>query len=183
MTERATFLEVLSRIAPGTALRNAVERIVQQGNGALVVIGSGPEVESVAAGGFMLRDTGFTPARLAELAKMDGAIILDDDGRRILRANAHLLPDPAISTDETGARFRTAERMARMTDRPVLAISEERGQGILFYGDRKQRLRSLSELLVRNQPGTPDPRAFPAPAARGGGAPDTPGGQRAGNAG
>ena len=148
MTERATLLQVLSRVAPGTALRTALERIIQQGNGALVVIGSGPEVESVGNGGFTLRDTEFTPARLAELAKMDGAIVLDDAGTSILRANVHLFPDPAISTDETGARFRTAERMARMTGRPVLAVSEERGHGILFYGDRKQPLRNPSELLV-----------------------------------
>ena len=130
-------------------MRTAVGRIVQQGNGALVVIGSGPEVEDVASGGFMLRDSEFTPARLAELAKMDGAIILDDEGKKILRANAHLIPDPSIRTEETGSRFRTSERMARMADRPVLAISEERGQCFLFYGDRKHRLRSPSELLVR----------------------------------
>jgi diadenylate cyclase len=149
MTDRPGFLEVLARVAPGTALRTAVERIIQQGNGALVVIGSGPEVEAVAHGGFTLRDSPFTPARLAELAKMDGAILLDEEGQKILRANAHLLPDHSIRTDETGARFRTSERMARMTDRPVLAISEERGQCFLFYGNRKHRLRTPSELLVR----------------------------------
>ena len=126
-----------------------MERIVQQGNGALVVIGSGPDVDAVASGGFILSDSEFAPARLAELAKMDGAIIIDEEGKRILRANAHLLPDPSIRTDETGSRFRTSERMARMTDRPVLAISEERGQCYLFYGDRKHRLRTPSELLVR----------------------------------
>lgn len=149
MTERAGFLEVLSRVAPGTALRTALQRIVHQGNGALVVIGSGPDIESVSSGGFRLEDTGFTPARLAELAKMDGAIILDDSGTRIVGANVHLFPDPGLTTDETGARFRTAERMARMTHRPIVAVSEERGQGILFYGDRKHRLRNPSELLLR----------------------------------
>ena len=149
MTDRPGFLAVLARVAPGTALRTAVERIVQQGNGALVVIGSGPDVDAVASGGFILSDSEFTPARLAELAKMDGAIILDDEGKRILRANAHLIPDPSIRTDETGSRFRTSERMARMTERPVLAISEERGQCFLFYGDRKHPLRTPSELLVR----------------------------------
>ena len=125
-----------------------MERIVQQGSGALVVIGSGPDIEAVASGGFMLRKSDFTPARLAELAKMDGAVILDDDGKTILRANAHLLPDSSISTDETGARFRTAERMARMAEVPVLAISEERGQCFLFYGEHKHCLSSPSELLV-----------------------------------
>lgn len=138
----------MARVAPGTALRTAMERIVQQGNGALVVIGSGPGVDAVASGGFNLRDSEFTPARLAELAKMDGAIILDVEGERILRANAHLVPDPSIRTDETGSRFRTSERMARMADWPVLAISEESGQCFLFYGDRKHRLRTPSELLV-----------------------------------
>ena len=149
MKDRPGFLAVLARVAPGTALRTAVERIVQQGNGALVVIGSGPEVEAVAASGFILKDSAFTPARLAELAKMDGAIILDDGGKKVLRANAHLFPDPSICTDETGARFRTSERMARMTNRPVLAISEESGQCFLFYRDRKHRLRTPTELLVR----------------------------------
>ena len=148
MTEPAAFLEVLSRVAPGTALRTALERIGQQGNGALVVIGAGPEVESATTDGFILHGANFTSARLAELAKMDGAVILDEDGTRILRANAHLIPDPAIETEETGARFRTAERMARMTGRPILAVSEERGQATLFYQDRKHPLRDPSELLV-----------------------------------
>ena len=148
MTDKPDFLTVLARVAPGTPLRTAVERIVQQGNGALVVLGSGSDVDSVSSEGFRLEDSEFAPARLAELAKMDGAIILDDDGKIILRANAHLIPDPSIRTDETGARFRTSERMARMTQRPVLAISEERGQCFLFYGDRKHHLRSPTELLV-----------------------------------
>lgn len=149
MTEPAAFLEVLSRVAPGTELRTALERIGQQGNGALVVIGSGPEIEEVTAGGFVLSGADFTAARLAELAKMDGAVILDEGGARILRANAHLMPDPSLETEETGARFRTAERMARMTGRPVLAVSEERGQATLFYRDRKHPLRDPAELLVR----------------------------------
>ena len=147
-TEESEFLEVLSRVASGTGIRMAVERIIQQGNGALVVIGSGPDAERIAAGGFELRNTAFTPAMLAELAKMDGAIILDTEATRILRANVHMLPDPAISTDETGARFRTAERLARSTGCPVIAVSEERRQGIVFYGDRKQPLQSAAELML-----------------------------------
>ncbi len=149
MTERSSLLKILSSVAPGTELRTAVERIIQQGNGALVILGSTADIEAVAYGGFVLRDSAFSPARLAELAKMDGATILHDSGKWILRANAHLLPDPSIGTDETGARFRTAERMAKMSDRPVLAISEERGQCFVFYGDRKLRLSSPSELLAR----------------------------------
>ena len=140
---------MLSHMAPGTGIRTAVERIIQQGNGALVVVGSGPQVEKIAAGGIALRDADFTPAMLAELAKMDGAIIVDTDVRKILRANVHMLPDPAIATEETGARFRTAERLARSTGCPVIAISEERRQGFVFYGHRKQPLRSATELMVR----------------------------------
>lgn len=140
---------MLSRMAPGTGIRTAVERIIQQGNGALVVVGSGPHIEKIAAGGIILRDADFTPAMLAELAKMDGAIIVDADVRKILRANVHMLPDPAIATEETGARFRTAERLARSTGCPVIAISEERRQGFVFYGHRKQPLRSATELMVR----------------------------------
>ena len=136
-------------MAPGTGIRTAVERIIQQGNGALVVVGSGPHIEKIAAGGIDLRDTDFTPAMLAELAKMDGAIIVDSEVKKILRANVHMLPDPAIGTEETGARFRTAERLARSTGCPVIAISEERRQGFVFYGDRKQPLRSATELMVR----------------------------------
>ncbi len=143
------FLEVLARVAPGTGVRTAVERIVQQGNGALVIIGSGPAVRSIAAGGFQLRDTAFTPAKLAELAKMDGAIILDGEITKILWANVHMLPDPVIPTEETGARFRTAERLARSLVCPVVAISEERRQGYVFYGDRKEPLRSPTEVMIR----------------------------------
>ena len=148
-TEDQEFLDVLSRMAPGTGIRTAVERIIQQGNGALVVVGSGPHIEKIAAGGIELRNADFTPAMLAELAKMDGAIIVDTEVRKILRANVHMLPDPAIATEETGARFRTAERLARSTGCPVIAISEERRQGFVFYGHRKQPLRSATELMVR----------------------------------
>jgi len=148
-TEDKEFLDVLSRVAPGTGIRTAVERIIQQGNGALVVIGSGPDVLKIAAGGIDLRDADFTPAMLAELAKMDGAIIVDSEVRKILRANVHMLPDPAIGTEETGARFRTAERLARSTGCPIIAVSEERRKGFVFYGDRKQPLRSATELMVR----------------------------------
>ena len=148
-TEDKEFLDVLSRVAPGTGIRTAVERIIQQGNGALVVIGSGPDVQKIAAGGIDLRDADFTPAMLAELAKMDGAIIVDSEVRKILRANVHMLPNPEIRTEETGARFRTAERLARSTGCPVIAVSEERRKGFVFYGDRKQPLRSATELMVR----------------------------------
>lgn len=142
-------LDVLTRIAPGTTLRTALERIVQHGNGALVVMGTGPEVDSITTGGFQLSEAAFTPAKLAELAKMDGAIILDDDCENILWANAHLLPDPAVPTVETGARFRTAERVAKETGKPIVAVSEERNVVTVFFQQEKRELQSPSQLLGR----------------------------------
>ncbi|MDH5615622.1 MAG: diadenylate cyclase, partial [Acidimicrobiia bacterium] len=84
-------LEILQRLAPGTPLREALARIIQHRNGALIVLGYGPEVDSLCTGGFELTDSDFSPARLAELAKMDGAIVLDSQWQKILRVNVHLL--------------------------------------------------------------------------------------------
>lgn len=154
-------LDVLRRFAPGTALRDAVEIILRQGSGALIVIGSGPEVDGVSTGGFRLDDAPFTAQRVAELAKMDGGIVVDDGAGFIDRANVHFIPDATIRTDETGTRFRTAERLALQTGRPVLAVSEEGRRFAVVYtnGDRfvlqdptsllaeaNQRLQSLERL-------------------------------------
>jgi len=109
-------LEVLRQVAPGTALRPGLERILRANTGALVVLGSPPQVEALFTGGFQI-DVPFTAQRLSELAKMDGALVLDETATRILWANVHLMPDPAIPTVETGTRHRTAERVARQTAR------------------------------------------------------------------
>ena len=85
--------------------------------GALIIVGDGPEVLSICSGGFLL-DAEFSPQRLSELAKMDGAIILASDAGRIARANVHLVPNPQVATSETGTRHRTAERVARSHRRP-----------------------------------------------------------------
>ncbi len=141
-------LEILQRLAPGTPLRDALGRIIQHRNGALIVLGFGPEVEGICSGGFQLTDSDFTPARLAELAKMDGAIILDHPWQKILRVNVHLLPDPAVPTQETGARYRTAERVARQTGLPVVAVSEDRRVATLFLGGEKHELQSPTALAA-----------------------------------
>lgn len=140
---------LLQEMAPGTALWQAIQRIVQQHNGALVVLGWGPHVEEVCAGGFVLENCSFTPARLAELAKMDGAIVLDLERQRLLRANAHLQPDAQLRSTETGARHRTAERVALHTGCPVLAVSETRGVATIFLPGLKHELESSAELLTR----------------------------------
>ncbi|MGH8942956.1 MAG: diadenylate cyclase, partial [Acidimicrobiia bacterium] len=84
-------------------MRRALERIIQQGKGGLVVLGDGAQVKEASSGGFRLRGAIFSPARLAELSKMDGGIVLDDSWSNILEAGVHFIPDGAIPTDETGA--------------------------------------------------------------------------------
>src|SRR3954471_1978838 len=104
--------EALAAVAPGTPLRDGLDRILQANKGALIVVGDGPEVLNICSGGFLL-DAAFSPQRLSELAKMDGAIILANDASRIARANVHLVPNPNVPTSETGTRHSTAERVAR----------------------------------------------------------------------
>ena len=140
---------ILERLAPGTALRIAIERIIQQSNGALIVMGWGPQVQSICSGGFQLTDTPFSAARLAELAKMDGAIVLDDDAEVIVRANVHLIPDPALPTVETGSRHRTAERTAAQTGKPVISVSEDRGIATLFLNGDRHELASPTVLAAK----------------------------------
>jgi diadenylate cyclase len=121
---------------------------MSQGTGALVVIGTGPQVESVCTGGFILDNASFTAQRLAELAKMDGGIVVDDRKGKILSANVHFMPDPDLPTDETGTRFRTAERLAQQTGFPVLAVSEEGHLlAVVFFGTARFGLQSVTELL------------------------------------
>jgi len=130
-------------------MRQAVERIIQGGKGALVVMGSGTDVDEASSGGFSLNGALFTPARLAELAKMDGGIVLDDDLDRIIAANVHFVPDGTIPTDETGARHRTAERMAIQTKRPVVAVSEGRKVATLYFDGQKVQLDRPTEVAAR----------------------------------
>lgn len=142
-------MNILRSLAPGTPLRNAIELILRQGSGALVVLGYGAEVESICSGGFHLNGADFSPARLAELAKMDGAVVTDQAAEVIYRANVHLIPDPTIETSETGTRHRTAERTAVQTGNPVLVVSEGRSQASLYTRAGKYELRSPTNLLAQ----------------------------------
>ena len=140
--------DVLRRFAPGTPLRVAVELIHAQGTGALIVIGSGSLLDSICSGGFFLEETVFTAQRLAELSKMDGGIVVDDERGLITRANVHFIPDPDIQTSETGTRFRTAERMALQTGFDVLAVSEESWRtAVVYRNGRRYELARPSDLL------------------------------------
>lgn len=140
--------ETLERLAPGTPMRRALERIIQQGKGGLLVLGDGDKVAAASSGGFKLSGATFTPARVAELSKMDGGIILDDSWGNILEANVHFIPDGSIPTDETGARHRTAERLAADTGKPVVAVSEGRKVATLFYEGRKVELAQPMEVAA-----------------------------------
>lgn len=140
--------EALAIVAPGRPLREGLDRILQAQRGALIVVGDGPEVLAVCTGGFLL-DAEFSPQRLSELAKMDGAMILTSDASRIARANVHLVPDPAVPTTETGTRHRTAERIARTIEVPVISVSEDMSIIAVYRGDEKHRLEPIPHVLDR----------------------------------
>jgi diadenylate cyclase len=141
-------IEALGAIAPGRPLRDGLDRVLQANMGALIVVGDGPDVLGICSGGFLL-DAEFSPQRLSELAKMDGAIILAADASRIARANVHLVPSPHVQTTETGTRHRTAERVARSIEVPVIAVSEDMSRITLYRGDVKHALDSVARLLGR----------------------------------
>lgn len=143
-----TLGELLTQVVPGSALRDGLERILRARMGALIVLGDGPEILAICSGGFHI-DAEMSPQRLSELAKMDGAIILDRAGARIAWANVHLVPDPSAVTAETGTRHRTAERVARCVDVQVVAVSEEMGTITLYRGETKRQLRSTDVLVGR----------------------------------
>src|ERR1700704_3880894 len=139
-------LDALGAVAPGRPLREGLDRILQAGMGALIVVGDGPEVLNICSGGFLL-DAAFSPQRLSELAKMDGAIILASDASRIARANVHLVPDPNTPTSETGTRHRTAERVARAIEVPVISVSEDMQVIAVYVDDEKYPLEPIPRLL------------------------------------
>ena len=139
----------LGVVAPGTPLRDGLERIVRGSTGALIVLGFDPVVEGICSGGFEL-SANFSATRLRELAKMDGAIVLDNAGTRILRAAVHLVPDPQLPTEESGTRHRTAQRVARQTGFPVITVSKSMRTVAVFTGDGDRHvLEDSAALLAR----------------------------------
>ena len=136
----------LAAVAPGTELRDGLERILRGRTGALVVIGHDRLVDQIATGGFPL-DVEFSATRLRELAKMDGAIIVDRDVTRILHAATQLVPDSSIETSESGTRHRTAERVAKQTGYPVVSVSQSMRIVALYVGGRRIVLEDSSAIL------------------------------------
>ncbi len=145
---RANFRKSLKMLAPGTLFRVGVENVLQANTGGLIVVGDSPELMNLVSGGFNI-DCEYTPARLYELAKMDGAIITSPDTSRIIFANAQLDPNPKLPSKETGIRHRTAERIAQQTGLLVVAISQRRSVVTLYQGNTVFRLRDIASILVK----------------------------------
>jgi diadenylate cyclase len=144
----AEVLGVLARVAPGTSLREGLERILRGNTGGLIVLGWDKTVEAMCTGGFPI-GVEFSATRLRELCKMDGAVVLSTDGERILCAATHLMPDPTVPTEESGTRHRTAQRVARQTGFPVISVSQSMRIISLYLGGDRYALGSSSELLGR----------------------------------
>ncbi|MBB1022897.1 DNA integrity scanning diadenylate cyclase DisA, partial [Dietzia sp. DQ12-76] len=139
---------VLRRLSPGTPLREALDRIRRSGTGGLIVLGDDPAVREICDGGVTL-DVEFTPARLRELSKMDGAVVLSSDGERITHANVHLVPDPTLPAVETGTRHRAAERTALHTGVPSVAVSASMTTVTVYAGGQARVLADPVVLLAR----------------------------------
>ncbi|MFK5635211.1 MULTISPECIES: DNA integrity scanning diadenylate cyclase DisA [unclassified Ornithinimicrobium] len=147
-TDEDLLRATLAAVAPGTDLRDGLERILRGRTGALIVLGSDRTVEAIISGGFEL-DVEFSATRLRELAKMDGAIVLSRDGTRILRAAAQLVPDPAIETKESGTRHRTAERTAKQTGMPVISVSQSMAIVALYVNSLRHVLEARAQILAQ----------------------------------
>ena len=144
--ELEELFEMIKLVTPGTPLREAIDNIAKAGLGALIVIGDSNNVINLINGGFKI-NCQFSPQKMLELCKMDGAIILSDKLDKVVYCNTMLAPDPTIETDETGTRHKAAERTAKQTNRLVIAISERRKTISLYYKNIKYTLRSSEELL------------------------------------
>jgi diadenylate cyclase len=141
-------LAAIERVAPGTELRQGIDDIIRARSGALIVIGEPSELEFMFSGGMRLA-LPFTPQLLYELAKMDGAIIVDHELKSLAYANVQLMPDPAIPSAETGTRHRTAERVAKQTGALVISISQQRETVSLFIGELRYQLDTIAEVLAK----------------------------------
>ena len=139
-------INLLKKTAPGTPLREGLDNVLRAKTGGLIVLTDDPAINDMVTGGFVI-DSPYSPASLYELAKMDGAIILNKDETRILRANSHLNPDPSVPSSETGIRHRTAEKVARQMDVLVVCISQRRNVITLFKGDIKYYVKESNVLV------------------------------------
>src|SRR5690349_19290616 len=141
-------LAAIAKVAPGTGLREAVDDVIRSHEGALIVVGDPGELSFLYSGGIRL-DAPFRPQLLYELAKMDGAIIVDEAIKRLSWANVQLMPDPTIPSNETGTRHRTAERVAKQTGALVISVSQQRETVTLFVGPLRYQLDPVADVLAK----------------------------------
>jgi diadenylate cyclase len=146
--DEVKLMEILKIIAPGTDLREGLENILRAKTGGLIVVDDSNLVMDLVDGGFNI-DARLTPARLYELAKMDGAMVLNSEAEKILLANVQLIPDPSIASFETGTRHRTAERVAKQTEKLVISISQRRDIISLYQGDFKHVIEDIRVVLAK----------------------------------
>ncbi len=141
--------QILKLLCPGTPLREGIENILRAKTGGLLVLGDDEETMKIADGGFTINSE-YSPSYVYELAKMDGAIILSNDLKKIVCANTQLVPDPSITTFETGTRHRNAHRAAKQTGNIIIAISQRRNMITVYKGDIKYVLRDSSVILAKS---------------------------------
>ena len=141
-------IHALKMISPGSPLRQGLDNILKAKTGGLIVLATSEEIMEVVDGGFCI-NAEYSPAYIYELAKMDGAIVLSGDTKKILFANAQLIPSPTIETQETGTRHRTAERTAKQTGEIVISISQRRNVITIFKGNIRYLLEDTSKVLTK----------------------------------
>src|SRR5215467_6352280 len=145
-------LRALDVVAPGTALREGIDNIVHASTGGLIVVGDPSDISHMLSGGIKL-DIDYTPAMLYQVAKMDGAIVLNAEATTIAWANVQLMPDPTILSGETGTRHRTAERVSKQTEALVIAISQRRDVVSLYVEGTKYILQDIPAVLAKANQG------------------------------
>ena len=148
MRQETRIVRALEMVAPGTALREGIDNVVHARTGALIVVGDPEEISFMFSGGIRL-DIDYSPAFLYQVAKMDGAIILNANATKIAMANVQLLPDPTILSLETGTRHRTAERVSKQSDSLVIAVSQRREIVSLYVEGAKYILEDIPTVLAK----------------------------------
>src|ERR671916_1998579 len=141
-------VKALEMVAPGSALREGIDHILDARTGALIAIGDTDELSFLYSGGIKI-DIDYTPALLYQVAKMDGAIILSSNATKIPWCNVQLMPDPTIASLETGTRHRTAERVSKQTGALVIAISQRRDVVSLYIDGGKYVLEEIPVVLAK----------------------------------
>jgi len=148
MRQETSLVRALEMVAPGTALREGIDNVVHARTGGLIVVGDPEEISFMFSGGIRL-DIDYSPAFLYQVAKMDGAIILNANATKIAMANVQLLPDPTILSLETGTRHRTAERVSKQSESLVIAISQRREIVSLYVDGAKYILEDIPTVLAK----------------------------------